>query len=60
MNLLDTVAVISCSFSKNEDIVNALKAKLSRVTCNDPEAIHSLNYQIFLESHTDPVLRMRA
>jgi hypothetical protein len=31
MNLLDTVAVTSRSFSKNEGLVNALKAKYSKV-----------------------------
>ena len=35
MNLLDTVAVTSRSFSKNEGLVNALKAKYSKVIFND-------------------------
>ena len=38
MNLLDTVAVTSRSFSKNEDLVNALKAKYSKVIFNDSGA----------------------
>jgi hypothetical protein len=35
MNLLDTVAVTSRSFSKNEGLVNDLKAKYSKVIFND-------------------------
>ena len=35
MNLLDTVAVTSRSFSKNEGLANALKAKYSKVIFND-------------------------
>ena len=38
MNLLDTVVVTSRSFSKNEDLVNALKAKYSKVIFNDSGA----------------------
>ena len=38
MNLLDTVAVTSRSFSKNEGLVNALKAKYSKVIFNDSGA----------------------
>ena len=38
MNLLDTIAVTSRSFSKNEDLVNALKAKYSKVIFNDSGA----------------------
>jgi len=38
MNLLDTVAVTSRSFSKNEDLVNDLKAKYSKVIFNDSGA----------------------
>ena len=34
MNLLDTVAVTSRSFSNNQDLVNALKAKYSKVIFN--------------------------
>lgn len=34
MNLLDTVAVASRSFSKNQGLVSALKAKYSKVTFN--------------------------
>jgi len=35
MNLLDTVAVASRSFSKNKGLVNALKAKYSKIILND-------------------------
>jgi len=35
MNLLDTVAVASRSFSKNQDLVNALKSKYSKVIFNE-------------------------
>jgi D-3-phosphoglycerate dehydrogenase len=38
MNLLDTVAVTSRSFSKNEGLTNALKAKYSKVIFNDSGA----------------------
>ena len=38
MNLLDTVAVTSRSFSKNEGLVNDLKAKYSKVIFNDSGA----------------------
>ena len=38
MNLLDTVAVTSRSFSKNEGLVNELKAKYSKVIFNDSGA----------------------
>ena len=38
MNLLDTVAVTSRSFSKNEGLVNGLKAKYSKVIFNDSGA----------------------
>jgi phosphoglycerate dehydrogenase-like enzyme len=38
MNLLDTVAVTSRSFSKNEGLVNTLKAKYSKVMLNDSGA----------------------
>ena len=38
MNLLDTVAVTSRSFSKNEGLANALKAKYSKVIFNDSGA----------------------
>ncbi len=38
MNLLDTVEVTLRSFSKNEGLVNALKAKYSKVTFNDSGA----------------------
>ena len=38
MNLLDTVAVTSRSFSKNEVLANALKAKYSKVIFNDSGA----------------------
>ena len=35
MNLLNTVAVASRSFSKNKGLVNALKAKYSKIIFND-------------------------
>ena len=35
MNLLDTVAVASRSFSKNQDLVNALKSQYSKVIFNE-------------------------
>ena len=35
MNSLDTVAVASRSFSKNEDLVNALAAEYSKVIFNE-------------------------
>ena len=38
MNLLDTVVVTSRSFSKNEGLANALKAKYSKVIFNDSGA----------------------
>ena len=38
MNLLDTVVVTSRSFSKNEALANALKAKYSKVIFNDSGA----------------------
>ena len=38
MNLLDTVAVASRSFSKNKGLVNALKAKYSNIILNDTGA----------------------
>ena len=38
MNLLDTIAVTSRSFSKNEDLVNVLKAKYAKVIFNDSGA----------------------
>jgi hypothetical protein len=38
MNLLDTVAVTSCSFLKNEGLVNDLKPKYSKVILNDSGA----------------------
>ena len=38
MNLLDTVAVASRSFSKNKGLVNALKAKYSKIILNDTGA----------------------
>ena len=38
MNLVDTVAVTSRSFSKNEGLVNGLKAKYSKVIFNDSGA----------------------
>ena len=38
MNLLETVAVTSRSFSKNEGLVNNLKAKYSKVIFNDSGA----------------------
>ena len=38
MNLLDAVAVTSRSFSQNEGLVNALKAKYSKVIFNDSGA----------------------
>ena len=38
MNLLDTVAVTSRSFSRNEGLVNDLKAKYSKVIFNDSGA----------------------
>ena len=38
MNLLDTVEVTLRSFSKNEGLVNALKAKYSKVIFNDSGA----------------------
>ena len=38
MNLLDTVAVTSRSFSKNESLANALKARYSKVMFNDSGA----------------------
>ena len=38
MNLLDTVAVASRSFSKNQDLVNALEDKYSKVIFNETGA----------------------
>ena len=38
MNLLNTVAVASRSFSKNKGLVNALKAKYSKIILNDTGA----------------------
>jgi len=35
MNLLDTVAVASRSFSKNQDLVNALESQYSKVIFNE-------------------------
>ena len=39
MNLVDTVAVTSRSFSKNEGLVNGFKAKYSKVIFNDSGAM---------------------
>ena len=39
MNLSDTVTVASRSFSKNKGLVNALKAKYSKIILNDTGAM---------------------
>ena len=63
MNLVDTVAVTSRSFSKNEGLVNGFKAKYSKVIFNDSgitfQGQELINFLISLELRAQQNLNAR-